>query len=44
MLQCTHCKMPLVIEPINCGIIRCGGYWNGTSYVQFPQHAKKKHD
>ena len=41
-MKCPICKLYLSIEPINCGIIRCGGYWNEKKFVQFPQHAQKK--
>lgn len=41
MMKCPYCGLLLVIEPINCAIIRCGGYFKNNVFTQFPQHAKK---
>lgn len=40
-MKCPYCGLLLVIEPINCAIIRCGGYFKNNVFTQFPQHAKK---
>lgn len=40
-MNCPNCSLLIIMEPINCSIIRCGGYFNDNKFIQFPQHAKK---
>lgn len=42
IVYCPECKIPIQLSPINCQIIRCGGYWMNGNFIQFPQHASKQ--
>ena len=41
IVNCPVCKLPIQLYPINCKIIRCGGFWLNNQFIQFPQHAPK---
>ena len=41
MLYCPNCKIPIIMEPLNCKIIRCGGYFKNNKFIQFPQHSSE---
>ena len=42
IVYCPQCRLPIQLYPINCKIIRCGGYWSNNQFIQFPQHASKQ--
>ena len=42
MLSCPNCSLLIIIEPLNCKIIRCGGYFINNKFIQFPQHSSQQ--
>ena len=42
-VKCPYCQMKIIIEKINCGIMRCGIYkLKNGKWKQMPEHGKKE--